>query len=210
MNVFELVKANVTTYDVAVAEGFAPTKNKLICCPFHNEKHPSMKVDKRFFCFACGEKGDVIDFVGKLYGLGPKDAAEKIASDFGLSTEEDSSKVKEYRRQKSEQQLYAEQKRKLMQSLSHLMEQLQILKTSYCPREEQDSKWSPFFSFAVNKYEYVAYLYDYAMFEVTDAQLKDEIDNLLQEVEKIERDYDNQINGRDKGNAGDNGEGMAC
>ena len=48
------------------------------------------------------------------------------------------------------------------------------------------------------------------MFEVTDSQLKDEIDSLLQEVEKIERDYDNQINGRDKGNAGDNGEGMAC
>ena len=108
MNIFELVKANVTAYDVAVAEGLAPTRNKLICCPFHNEKHPSMKVEKRFFCFACGEKGDVIDFVGKLYGLAPKDAAEKIASDFRLFMQENSSKVKEYRRQKSEQQLYAE------------------------------------------------------------------------------------------------------
>ena len=209
MSVFELVKANVTVYDVAVAEGFNPSRNKLICCPFHNDRHPSMKVDKRFYCFSCGEKGDVIDFVGKLYGLGPKDAAEKIASDFGLSMEVDSSKVKEYRWQKSEHQLYAEKKRKLMQSLSQLIEQLQILKTSYRPKEEQDSTWSPVFSFAVNKYEYVSYLYDYAMFEVTDTQLKDEIDSLLQEVEKIERDYDKQINGRDTRNAGKNGEGMA-
>ena len=61
MSVFELVKANVTAYDVAVAEGFNPTRNKLICCPFHNDKHPSMKVDKRFYCFSCGEKIVAVD-----------------------------------------------------------------------------------------------------------------------------------------------------
>jgi hypothetical protein len=193
MSVFELVKANVTAYDVAVAEGFNPTRNKLICCPFHNDKHPSMKVDKRFYCFTCGEKGDVIDFEGRLYGLSSKDAAEKIVSDFGLSSEDDS-KVKEYKRQKSEQQVFAEKKRALVHSLSTLMDKLYQLKISYRPTEEQDSTWSPVFSFAVNKYEYVAYLYDYALFEAIDMELKDEIDELLQEVEKIEREY-NKISG---------------
>ena len=193
MSVFELVKANVTAYDVAVAEGFNPTRNKLICCPFHNDKHPSMKVDKRFYCFSCGEKGDVIDFEGKLYGLSSKDAAEKIVSDFGLSSADDF-KVKEYKRKKSDQQVFAEKKRALLQSLSTLMDKLYQLKISYRPTEEQDSTWSPVFSFAVNKYEYIAYLYDYVVFEATDEELKNELEELLQEVEKIERDY-NKISG---------------
>ena len=193
MSVFELVKANVNAYDVAVAEGFNPTRNKLICCPFHNDKHPSMKVDKRFYCFSCGEKGDVIDFEVKLYGLSSKNAAEKIVSDFGLSSEDDS-KVKEYKRQKSEQQIFTEKKRALVQSLSTLMDNLYQMKNSYRPTEEQDSTWSPVFSFAVNKYEYIAYLYDYVVFEATDDELKNELEELLQEVEKIERDY-NKISG---------------
>lgn len=193
MSVFELVKANVTAYDLAIAEGFNPSRNKLICCPFHNDKHPSMKVDKRFYCFSCGEKGDVIDFEGKLYGLSSKEAAEKIVSDFGLSNEDDS-KVREYKRQKSEQQVFAEKKRNLVQSLSTLMDKLYQLKISYRPTEEQDSTWSPVFSFAVNKYEYIAYLYDYVTFEAVDSELKNELEELLQEVEKIERDY-NKISG---------------
>ena len=209
MSIFDLVKANVNTYDVAVAEGFNPTKNKLICCPFHGENHPSMKVDERFYCFACGEKGDVIDFVGRLYGLNPKDAAEKIVVDFGLEDSKDDSKIKEYKRQQSEQHAYLEKKRNLMRALPELMENLQILKTSYRPRQEQDSIWSPVFCFATNKYEYIAYLYDYVLFEVADVQLKTEIDGLMEEVKKIEREFKEQISGRDTGDVGNIREGMA-
>ena len=43
-----------------------------------------MKVDQRFHCFGCGEDGDVIDFTAKLFDLSPKEAAEKLAQDFGL------------------------------------------------------------------------------------------------------------------------------
>ena len=42
-----------------------------------------MKVDQRFHCFGCGEDGDVIDFTAKLFNLSPKEAAEKLAQDFG-------------------------------------------------------------------------------------------------------------------------------
>ena len=34
--------------------------------------------------FGCGEDGDVIDFTAKLFDLSPKEAAEKLAQDFGL------------------------------------------------------------------------------------------------------------------------------
>ena len=41
----------------------------MACCPFHDDKNPSMKVDQRFHCFGCGEDGDVIDFTAKLFDL---------------------------------------------------------------------------------------------------------------------------------------------
>ena len=44
-----------------------------------------MKVDSRFHCFGCGADGDVIDFAAKLFQLSLRQAAEKLASDFGLS-----------------------------------------------------------------------------------------------------------------------------
>ena len=44
-----------------------------------------MKVDSRFHCFGCGADGDVIDFTAKLFQLSLRQAAEKLASDFGLS-----------------------------------------------------------------------------------------------------------------------------
>ena len=48
-------------------------------CPFHCDKNPSMKVDRRFHCFGCQADGDVIDFTAHLYNLKPKEAAEKLA-----------------------------------------------------------------------------------------------------------------------------------
>ena len=42
-----------------------------------------MKVDDRFYCFGCHASGDVIDFTARLFGISLKDAAEKLAEDFG-------------------------------------------------------------------------------------------------------------------------------
>ena len=44
-----------------------------------------MNVDSRFHCFGCGVDGDVIDFTAKMFQLSLRQAAEKLASDFGLS-----------------------------------------------------------------------------------------------------------------------------
>ena len=57
------------------------------CCPFHNEKTPSLYVneDKGFYhCFGCGEHGSVIDFVIKQEGLPFRDAVESLAAEAGL------------------------------------------------------------------------------------------------------------------------------
>lgn len=48
----------------------------MACCPFHDDKHPSMKVDRRFHCFGCQADGDVIDFAARLFGLNKKGGLE--------------------------------------------------------------------------------------------------------------------------------------
>ena len=73
MNLFEAVKDVVPTRTVAEHYGIEVKRNGMACCPFHDDRTPSMKVDKRFHCFGCQEDGDVIDFVGKLFGLSPKE-----------------------------------------------------------------------------------------------------------------------------------------
>ena len=83
-NVFEAVKQSVSTREAAAFYGIEVKRNGMACCPFHDDKNPSMKVDQRFHCFGCGADGDVIDFTAKLFDLSPKEAAEKLAQDFGL------------------------------------------------------------------------------------------------------------------------------
>ena len=84
-NLFEIVKRNITTRQTAEAYGFQPNRSSMICCPFHADRNPSMKVDSRFHCFGCGVDGDVIDFTAKMFQLSLRQAVEKLASDFGLS-----------------------------------------------------------------------------------------------------------------------------
>ena len=73
LNVFEAVKQSVTTRQVAEHYGIHVGRNGMACCPFHHDKTPSMKLDRRYHCFGCGADGDVIDFTAALYGLGKKE-----------------------------------------------------------------------------------------------------------------------------------------
>ena len=88
MNVFEAAKQSVTTRQAAEHYGIHVNRNGMACCPFHHDKTPSMKLDRRYHCFGCGADGDVIDFAATLYGLGKKEAAVQLAQDFGLSYED--------------------------------------------------------------------------------------------------------------------------
>ena len=84
MNLFEAVKDAVPTRTAAEHYGIQVNHNGMACCPFHKDRTPSMKLDRRFHCFGCQADGDVIDFVGRLFSLSPRQAAEKLAQDFGI------------------------------------------------------------------------------------------------------------------------------
>jgi len=78
-NIFEAVKESVTTRQAAEYYGVQVGRNGMACCPFHDDKHPSMKIDHRFHCFGCQADGDVIDFTARLFSLSSKEAALKLA-----------------------------------------------------------------------------------------------------------------------------------
>ena len=85
MNLFETVKASVSVPEAARAYGLTVTRHSMARCPFHNDRHPSLKLNPDFYyCFGCGAKGDVIDLVAELFNLSPYEAARKIAEDFGI------------------------------------------------------------------------------------------------------------------------------
>jgi len=57
------------------------------CCPFHNEKTPSFKVSEErgnYYCFGCGEKGDVISFTMKTNNMQYLDAIRELAQMAGI------------------------------------------------------------------------------------------------------------------------------
>lgn len=82
---YEQIKERLTMKQVAAAYGYPVRRRDLCLCPFHQDRHPSMKLYKDgFYCFSCGAGGDIITFVSRLYGMKNQDAAKKLAEDFAL------------------------------------------------------------------------------------------------------------------------------
>ena len=88
MTMYETIKATVPMKQAAEHYGLKVSRNGMACCPFHHDRHPSLKLNEDyFFCFGCGAKGDVIDLVARLFDLSGYEAAKRLAADFGISTE---------------------------------------------------------------------------------------------------------------------------
>ncbi len=84
LSIFSEVKEYLTARQVAEYYGLQVKRNGLACCPFHDDKHPSMKIDTNYHCFACGVGGDAVDYASRMFGLSQYDAALKLIEDFQL------------------------------------------------------------------------------------------------------------------------------
>ncbi len=158
-NLFETVKQSVTARDAAQLYGIEVRRNGMACCPFHDDRHPSMKVDTRFHCFGCGADGDVIDFTSRLYNLSPKEAAEKLARDFGVAYDSQAPPRRRYIRQKSEAQKRKEKREHGWRVLADYYHLLRKWETDYSPRTP-DENLHPRFLEAIQKKDYMGYLLD--------------------------------------------------
>ena len=168
-NVFEAVKQSVSTRDAAAFYGIEVKRNGMACCPFHDDKNPSMKVDQRFHCFGCGEDGDVIDFTAKLFDLSPKEAAEKLAQDFGLIYDSQAPPRRRYVRQKNEAQKFREDRQRCYRVLSDYYYLLKKWEADRSPRTPEEEP-HPRFVEAIQKKTYVEYLLDLFLYESEEEQ----------------------------------------
>ena len=100
----QTIKDRLTMREVLERYGYTADRKGFICCPFHNEKTPSMRIyENDYHCLGCREHGDVITFVQKLFGLSFQDTLRKIDADFGLNIYGDHS-FEELRRSHYQQQ----------------------------------------------------------------------------------------------------------
>ena len=119
----------------------------MACCPFHDDKHPSMKVDRRFHCFGCQADGDVIDFTARLFGLNKKDAALKLAEDFSVGFDakgHDPPRRKPVKRKISEELRYRQAEQKCFRVLCDYLHLLERWEKEYAPQTPEEA-WNPLF-----------------------------------------------------------------
>lgn len=135
MNLFETVKAAVTPRMAAERYGRPIQQGNMVCCPFHADRTPSMKLNEDYFyCFGCGAHGDVINLAARLFGLSGYDAAKKLAVDFGI-TEQKPSILAKLQRGKSQ----AETERRCFRVLGDYLQILQDWKTNCAPQLPEDA-----------------------------------------------------------------------
>ena len=169
-NLFEVVKQSVTVREAAEMYGIAVGRGGMACCPFHDDRHPSLKLNEDYFyCFGCGATGDVIDFTARLYDLSPKEAAEKLAQDFGLAYDSKAPVRRNHVRQKSEAQARKENREHAWRVLADYYHLLRKWETDYSPRTPDEDP-HPRFLEAVQKKEYMGYLLDTFLDSSTEEQ----------------------------------------
>ena len=194
MNLFEIVKYGVSCREAAELYGVEVNRYGMALCPFHNDRHPSLYVaDDHYYCFACGEHGDVIDFAARLFGLPPYDAARKLAADFHLSPDKPPSAAALHaKRIRTEAQQLRENERLCFSILSDYAHVLRDWKVRYAPQSPAEAPDERFVE-ACHKLDEVEYYLDiltsgnsYERSEVIHQQMANgKLDRLRQRLEKI-------------------------
>ena len=126
-DVFAECRERVSAAEIAQLYGFCPSRSGYICCPFHGEKTPSLKLyagDRGWYCYGCHEGGDVIAFTSKLFGLDRMDAIRKLDADFSLGlpldrpqSSQEREEIKRYKEVRETEQLFQAWRESLLTQL---------------------------------------------------------------------------------------------
>ena len=148
MNVFEVVKENVTARQAAEAYGLKVGRTGIACCPFHSDKSPSMKLDERYYCFGCGVTGDAVN----------------LAEDFGLNYDSrQKPSIRPRIREPTPEQKYQKEENHCYKVLTDYFHLLREWEKKYAPKQP-DEEWNPLFAEALYKKNYIEYLLDILLY----------------------------------------------
>ena len=193
---FKEIKSAVSIEEAASFYGIDFNKrNKMCCCMFHNDKHPSMKLNRDYYyCFSCGAHGDVINLVQHIYGLKPFDAAKKLCMDFNLNIDDRVNippsvivqRQREIEKKKELERAFSLQRRDALFILHQYHSLLLDWKRKLVPADMNIENADPLFLEALNNFDRIDAMID----ELTYAGLGEQIDFIKtydKEIEKIEK-----------------------
>ena len=197
MNYFQNVKYGVSCREAAERYDVEVNYYGMALCPFHNDRHPSLYVaDDHYYCFACGEHGDVIDFAAKLFALPLYEAAQRLAADFQLTPDKPpSAAALSAKRIRTEAQQLREIERLCFSVLSDYARVLRDWKVRYAPLTQDEPLHERFIE-ACRNLDQAEYYLDilcagdsYERAEVVSYLLADgKLDRLRQRLEKIHKE----------------------
>ena len=178
--------------------GVRVNRHGMAVCPFHNDKNPSMKVDKRFHCFACQADGDAVDFVSRLFGLPGKAAAMKLADDFSIPYDaRKKPSVRPNIRAPTPEQRYRQEESRCYKVLSDYFHHLRTWKRQYAPQQPED-EWHPLFVEALQRESHIEYLLDVLLYGTAEEK-KALVAEQRKEVIRLERRFAEHPDGHDRG-----------
>ena len=153
--------------------GLRPDHNGYVCCPFHSEKTASLRVWKDHWkCFGCGEHGDSISLVQKLYGVSFVNSIKTLNEDFNLGFDIGKPQFSNYRRFKTqtkkmrkerhESELRRQEDLEEYYDLVDAEEGLKMIVKRMAPKSEDETpdpvwiaavQWLPYISFLLDSFE---------------------------------------------------------
>ncbi len=207
-SIFKQIKSQITARQAAERYGISVKRNGMACCIFHDDYHPSMKLDERYYCFSCHATGDVINFVAQLYGLSSLDAAKKLASDFNIDISDCIHTEKTQKNEKKSSVFFKHdtealsaklaeiQKRAEKQNILTWVEYAQRIliryrllliewKECFAPKEDSE-QWHPLFVEACQQEARVEYLLDLT-YQTDEYEYAEFYQDFSKEVKQIEQ-----------------------
>ena len=160
MTMYETIKEAISVKQSAEHYGLKASRNGMACCPFHNDRHPSLKLNEDyFFCFGCGAKGDVIDLVARLFDLSGYEAAQRLAADFGISTKLGQAVGASWKPKRPHIRQFREDEMLCFRVLTDYLHLLEDWKVRYVPKTPEDTLDDRFVE-ACQMLDYIEYMAD--------------------------------------------------
>ena len=160
MTIYETIKAAISVTQAAEHYGLKASRSGMACCPFHNDRHPSLKLNEDyFFCFGCGAKGDVIDLVARLFDISGYEAAQRLAADFGISTDPGQAAVVSCKPKRPHIRQFREDEMMCFRVLTDYLHLLEDWRVRYAPKTP-DEPYDDRFVEACQMYCHIEYMVD--------------------------------------------------
>ncbi len=154
--IYRKIKKAVDMRQVVEHYGIRVDERGWCACPFHPDRHPSMKLfpdGKGYYCFTCGAGGDQITFAARYLGIRNSEAARELADVFHVPLTEPSTY-----RERREAALTAKKHRNMARFVKRSKLYLGLYRGLLCDARRDPE--SPYFLEGIHRLEYIEYLLD--------------------------------------------------